>query len=178
VPTLSSAAAGDTGRDDASPHGRWRVTSGRQDPDAVARLLGLLPTWFGIPESNAEYVESARELATYLATPDTDPAAAPAGVLLARRHFPGAAEIHLMAVDPSLHRRGVGRALVRALEADLTADGVGLLQVKTLGPSHPDAGYKLTRQFYASMGFQPLEEMRDVWGPASPCLIMVKLLQS
>jgi ribosomal protein S18 acetylase RimI-like enzyme len=44
------------------------------------------------------------------------------GVLLARRHFPGAAEIHLMAVDPGWHRRGIGRALVAALEADLIAD--------------------------------------------------------
>jgi ribosomal protein S18 acetylase RimI-like enzyme len=59
----------------------------------------------------------------------------PVGVLLATRHFPSAAEIHLLAVDPSLHRRGVGRALVAALEADLIADGVKFLQVKTLGPA-------------------------------------------
>lgn len=65
---------------------------------------------------------------------------------------------------------------MHALEADLTADGVELLQVKTLGASHPDAGYKLTRQFYAAMGFQPLEEMIGVWGPQNPCLIMVKRL--
>jgi hypothetical protein len=30
----------------------------------------------------------------------------PAGVLLASRHFPRAAEIYLMAVDPAVHRRG------------------------------------------------------------------------
>ena len=62
----------------------------------------------------------------------------PVGVLLASRHFPGAAEIYLMAVDPSVHRRGVGRALVEALEHDLAAERVRLLQVKTLGPSDPD----------------------------------------
>jgi ribosomal protein S18 acetylase RimI-like enzyme len=165
-------------RHGASSNRRWRVTSGRQDPGAVARLLGLLPTWFGIPESNAAYVQSARELPTYLARPDDDAAAEPGGVLLASRHFPGAAEIHLLAVDPGLHRRGVGRALVRAFEADLAADGVGLLQVKTLGPSHPDPGYKMTRLFYAGMGFQPLEEIHGLWGPANPCLIMVKLLEA
>jgi GNAT superfamily N-acetyltransferase len=68
-----------------------------------------------------------------------------------------------MAVEPAVHRLGIGRALVQALEADLAADGVQLLQVKTLGPSRPDAGYDQTRRFYASMGFLPLEEIGDLW---------------
>lgn len=100
----------------------------------------------------------------------------PAGVLLASRHFPTAAEIYLMAVERSLHRCGVGRALVEALEADLVVAQVGLLQVKTLGPSHPDPGYGQTRRFYHRMGFQPLEEIHDLW-PENPCLVMVKVLQ-
>lgn len=112
---------------------------------------------------------------TYLAHPVGRRSRQPVGVLLAARHFPGAAEIHLMAVTRSLHRRGVGRALVEALERDLIADGVGLLQVKTLGPSHPDPGYVKTRQFYEAMGFARLEENHDLW-PANPCLIMIKIL--
>jgi hypothetical protein len=132
----------------------WRVTTGMQDPLTVERLLGKLPTWFGIPASNAGYVAAARELPTYLAWADQPGQAAsqPTGVLLAKRHFPEAAEIHLLAVDSALHRRGAGRALIQELEADLIADGVQFLQVKTLGPSHPDAGYQLTRQFYIGMG--------------------------
>jgi ribosomal protein S18 acetylase RimI-like enzyme len=96
-------------------------------------------------------------------------------VLLAERHFPHAAEIHLMAVDPARHRQGAGRALVAALEADLAADGVRFLQVKTLGPSRPDEGYARTRRFYAGVGFEPLEEIPDLW-PGNPCLIMIKTL--
>lgn len=143
----------------------------------------MLPQWFGIEASNQGYVRSAAELPTYLAWPSRGTAAAtadsdrPVGVLLANRHFAQAAEIHFMAVDPAAHRRGVGRALVEALQADLIADGVELLQVKTLGPSHPDPGYAMTRQFYAGMGFQPLEESPDLW-PGNPCLIMVKVLRS
>ncbi len=160
----------------ADPGKRWLVTSGQQDPDTVARLLGLLPTWFGIPASNEEYLRSARHLPTYLARPAQSPSADPVGALLALRHFQQAAEIYLMMVQPDLHRRGVGRALVRALEADLVADGCAVLQVKTQGPSHPDAGYALTRKFYAAVGFKPLEERTDIWGPKNPCLIMVKAL--
>lgn len=72
-----------------------------------------------------------------------------------------------------MHRQGIGRELVGALEDDLIADGVELLQVKTLGPSHPDVGYSRTRQFYTSVGFRPLEEVQGLW-PDDPCLIMVK----
>jgi ribosomal protein S18 acetylase RimI-like enzyme len=98
-------------------------------------------------------------------------------VLLADRHFPQAAEIYLMAVDPAVHRRGAGRALVAALEADLIADGVEFLQVKTLGPSFQDVGYERTRRFYAAVGFQPLEEIHGLW-PENPCLIMIKCLHA
>jgi ribosomal protein S18 acetylase RimI-like enzyme len=142
----------------------------------VARLLGLLPTWFGIPASNDQYIRDAAEMPTYLARPTAEPSADPVGVLLVRRHFPAAAEIHLMAVQPDLHRHGVGRALVGAVEADLVADGCAVLQVKTQGPSHPDAGYALTRLFYTAVGFIPVEERTDIWGPQNPCLIMVKPL--
>jgi ribosomal protein S18 acetylase RimI-like enzyme len=160
----------------------WVVTSGEVAPAVVERLLQSLPGWFGIDAANAAYVEAARELPTYLARAaanDGRNAAAapePAGVLLARRHFQQSAEIHLMAVDPDLHRRGVGRALVAALEADLISDGCQFLQVKTLGPSDSDPGYALTRRFYTSLGFRPLEERADIWGPQNPCLIMVKAL--
>ncbi len=79
---------------------------------------------------------------------------APVGVLLAARHFPESAEIYLMAVEPAMHRRGIGGALIEALEADLVADGVELLQVKTLGLSQVDASYDQTRRFYSRMGFR------------------------
>jgi ribosomal protein S18 acetylase RimI-like enzyme len=158
----------------------WIVTSGQQDPQTVDRLLRLLPEWFGIESSIGGYVEAAAHLPTYLAWPAGDIAAPDAerqavGVLLAARHFPAAAEIYLLAVDPATHRLGVGRALVEAFERDLVADGVRLMQVKTLGPSDPDAGYRRTRLFYEGMGFEPLEEIAGLW-PENPCLIMLKVL--
>jgi GNAT superfamily N-acetyltransferase len=168
----------DSGREE-SP---WIVTTGEQAPEAVAALLATVPEWFGIESSNQAYVESARHLPTYLARPRYPEGLAPraevpdpAGVLLATRHFPGAAEIHLMAVARSEHRHGVGRALITALERDLAADGVSLLQVKTSGPSFPDPGYAKTRLFYEAMGFAPLEELYGLWD-TNPCLIMVKVL--
>jgi GNAT superfamily N-acetyltransferase len=155
----------------------WRVTSGEPGPGAVERLLRMLPGWFGIESSVLDYIADARTRPAYLAWPGGQQGAEAAGVLLATRHFPASAEIHLMAVDPSWHRRGAGRALVAALESDLAADGVEFLQVKTQGPGRPDAGYAKTRQFYASVGFQPLEEIYGLW-PGLPCLIMIKSLRT
>jgi ribosomal protein S18 acetylase RimI-like enzyme len=136
----------------------------------TARLLDLLPAWFGIPESNSEYARLAGEvLPGYVAGDGV-------GVLLVRRHFPESAEIHLLAVDPACHRQGVGRALVAALVADLVADGCRLLQVKTLGPSHPDEGYARTREFYRAVGFLPVQELTGIWSPDNPCLVMLRPL--
>ena len=159
----------------------WRVSSVGYAPQTVERLLRALPQWFGIESSNAAYVEVARRLPACLAWPATAPSGpdsdrGAAGVLLLERHFPGAAEICLLAVDPAYHRQGAGRALVAAAEAGLVADGVEFLQVKTLGPSNPDEGYQGTRKFYAAVGFTPLEELHGVWDPENPCLIMIKHL--
>ena len=155
----------------------WRVASGEPAPDAVERLLRMLPGWFGIESSVHEYIADARTWPAYQAWPDGQRAAQPSGVLLAARHFPASAEIHLMAVDPAWHRRGAGRALVATLEADLVAAGVEFLQVKTQGPGRPDAGYEKTRQFYRGVGFRPLEEIHGIW-PGIPCLIMIKSLRT
>lgn len=142
------------------------------DPDTAERLLRLLPQWFGIESAVVEYVVDARTLPTYLATVDDAP---PVGLMLVRRHFPGAAEVQLIAVHPDRHREGVGRRLLAAAENDLAADGVRLLQVKTLGPSRADQGYERTRRFYLGTGFLPVEEFADLW-PGNPCLLMVKPL--
>jgi GNAT superfamily N-acetyltransferase len=162
-----------SGVDDTAAYQISRVAGSADLAATTKRLLGLLPSWFGIPQANAAYVEAATRLPGLAARSGTEPE--PIGVLLYRRHFPEAAEVHLMAVAPSWHRRGVGRALVATVVADLSTDGCRLLQVKTLGATHPDQGYARTRAFYHAVGFLPLEETNDLW-PGNPCLIMVKWL--
>jgi ribosomal protein S18 acetylase RimI-like enzyme len=144
------------------------------DPEAVERLLLALPEWFGIEESVEEYVRDARTKQTYLATND---AGEVLGALVVSRHFPGSAEMHLLAIDPRHHRQGIGRRLAQAFEHDMRADGVRLLEVKTQGPSRPDEHYAATLEFYTALGYEPLEEIHDYW-PDNPCLILVKVLAS
>ena len=139
-------------------------------PQEVARLLATVPEWFGQAESNEEYIEAASSKETWTVR---DESGAVLGVTLVDRHYEHIAEVHLMVVDRRAHGTGVGTAMMNAIEADARARGVRLLEVKTLGASHPDAGYARTRHFYERCGFLPLEET-DLWGPQTPCLIMVK----
>ena len=150
----------------------WHVAQDSHVPEDVARLLGTVPEWFGQPEANAEYIAAAGAKETWAVR---DPSGQVIGVTLVDRHFPHMAEIHLMVVDRRFHGRGVGPARMAAVGSDLRARGGRLLQVKTLGASHPDAGYALTRRFYETQGFLPLEET-DLWGEGTPCLFMVKPL--
>jgi ribosomal protein S18 acetylase RimI-like enzyme len=138
----------------------------------VERLLRGLPEWFGLEQPILDYIEAARAL------PNTTAAVADeiVGACLVRHHTPVASEIELLAVRRDLHRHGIGRMLLRRVEADLRATGVKLLQVKTFGPSGSSVEYERTRAFYAAVGFVPLEERTDIWGPANPCLISVKAL--
>ena len=161
-----AAGVGDEDLHDPS----WEAAKDHAVPGDVARLLATVPEWFGQPESNAEYIEAARTKETWTVR-DRDGVVV--GVTLVDRHFPTTAEIHLTVVDRAAHGSGVGTAMLAAIEADAITRGVHLLEVKTLGPSHPDAGYALTRQFYEKRGFLPVEETA-LWGEGTPCLIMVK----
>ena len=98
------------------------------------------------------------------------------GILTILAHGRYAAEVSVMGVLPELHRRGIGRKMLRHTEAGLAASGVEFLQVKTSSASKPDVGYDKTRDFYLACGFRPLEEFPELWGAENPALLMVKAL--
>jgi ribosomal protein S18 acetylase RimI-like enzyme len=142
------------------------------DRPACAALLARLPEWFGIPESNARYLAELGTLPSFVAASD----GAIAGFASLRRHFPESGEIEVLAVEPALHRRGVGGQLVARLERELAAAGGRVLHVKTLGPSEPYEPYARTRAFYRARGFLPVFESDALWGPENPTLVLVKVL--
>ncbi len=135
-------------------------------------ILRALPQWFGVEAAIVQYVRQIDALPTFVASLG----GAPVGFLTLKRHFASAAEIYVMGVRVEAHRQGVGRALVQRAEAYLRQEQVVYLQVKTLGPSHPDPDYAQTRAFYTALGFAPLEEFRQFWNDENPCLLMVKHL--
>jgi GNAT superfamily N-acetyltransferase len=122
-----------------------------------ARILADLPEYFGLEDSNAAYACSADTLPSFVGAVD----GRDVGLLLLAQTSDVAVELHLIAVLREFHRVGLG---------------VHWFHVKTLAPRDPDSGYARTRAFYAAMGFEPLEEIVQVWGPDNPCLLLVKRL--
>jgi ribosomal protein S18 acetylase RimI-like enzyme len=135
-------------------------------------ILATVPHWFGFPEANDEYRRVADRSPTLVARDD----AAAHGFLTIVRHSPHAAELHVVAVRPELHRSGIGRSLVSAAEDRLRSAGVEYLQVKTLSASAADEPYLRTLAFYSSLGFRVLEEMPSLWGPDNPAVLLIKRL--
>lgn len=138
----------------------------------AATILRALPEWFGIEEATQSYIKDAGENPTLLALSDNQPV----GFLTLLQHSPSAAEIYVMGVLPTYHRKGIGRRLIEAAEQHLRTTNTTFLQVKTLSDKHPDEGYKRTRAFYQAMGFVLLEEFPDLWGPTNPCWQLIKTL--
>ena len=135
-------------------------------------ILRALPDWFGIETALVDYARAADELPTFIAEEDERIVA----FVTLKPTSAFAMELHVMGVLPAWHRQGIGRALVERAAVHARAEGAAFLHVKTLAASDPDPGYAATRRFYEAMGFVPLEELPQVWGPENPCLIMVRAL--
>ena len=140
--------------------------------DVCEPILRSLPDWFGIESSILQYLKDMETMPTLMAGANGKVA----GFLTIKKHNDYSAEVHVIAVRPEMHRRGVGKQLLQRAEEILCRDGVEYLQVKTRGPSQPDEHYERTRTFYLAMGFRPLEEFPDIWDKDNPCLVMVKKL--
>jgi GNAT superfamily N-acetyltransferase len=132
-------------------------------------ILAELPEWFGIPEANADYATYAEREPTWVAEEGGDVV----GVMTLVDQGFSAIDIHLLAVRRNAHRRGVGKVLIDQAVFETCALGRPYLTVKTRGPSLPYEPYDRTRTFYLAVGFEPLEEFTEIWGPENPCLIMI-----
>jgi ribosomal protein S18 acetylase RimI-like enzyme len=137
-----------------------------------AELLATVPHWFGMTDANERYQRVADRCPTLIAL-DNGRAV---GFLTVVRHSPHAAELHVMAVRPELHRNGIGRMLVAAAEDRLRSDGVEYLQVKTLSASAGDELYLGTLAFYTALDFRVLEEMPSLWDADNPAVVLIKRL--
>jgi ribosomal protein S18 acetylase RimI-like enzyme len=125
-----------------------------EDPAASRRMLealtARLPEWFAQPDSNRHYAEQAEALEAWTARTD----GTTRGLLLLKRHSTVSAEIYWLGVDPDHHRRGIGHALVGAIERQLRQEGLKYLFVMTLHPDDPHEPYRRTRAFYQRLGFE------------------------
>lgn len=175
-PTLAGLVhllPGDTSTGSVSPRLTLRKYAAT-DATACRELMLGLNDWFAISTATEAYLADLPRLPTWVASLGDDPAAIGFVSVTApqRRAF----EIHVLAVAREHHRQGIGRALLQHAEHWSRQQGARYLQVKTLGPSHPDAAYRNTRTFYQSLDYEPLLETEKLWGVGNPALLLVKAL--
>lgn len=155
---------------DSGAYRAEQLHDSREKSAAAVEILEQLPGWFENEQARGKYAADCENQAVFCARKDGKAA----GFLAAKRLSDRAAEIAVMGVAPHMHREGIGRALFWRCAAWCWQNGIGYLQVKTLGESNPDAGYAKTRAFYQKMGFAPLECFDEIWGEEKPCQILVR----
>lgn len=138
--------------------------------DITDIILHQLPNWFGIEESTQEYIKGVKGKVFYAVYDGNDVV----GFICLKMNNPYTAEIYVMGILEQYHRHGIGRNLVNIAEQYIKENLYKFFMVKTLGESSDDESYRRTRTFYRSVGFHPLEEIKEIWGEENPCLIMVK----
>jgi aminoglycoside 6'-N-acetyltransferase I len=143
--------------------------------------------------------EAEAETASFLAGPERFALAAIDGAAVrgwvgAVRGYSHALELHPLVVDPLWQRKGIGRALVAALEARAVAEGYLTVHLGTddeVGGTSlfdvdlfPDALAKLARIepsasghpffFYRRLGYEPVGLLPDANGFGKPDIYMAK----
>ncbi|MEY1555242.1 GNAT family N-acetyltransferase [Yoonia sp. R2331] len=131
-------------------------------------ILATLPDWFGPRDIYQDYLEDVQDRPAFAASLD----GSDQGIMALTQTSAAAVDIHLMAVAPAAHGKGLGHAMVGEAQTFARDRGAAFLTVKTLGPSRDNAAYALTRAFYRRQGFEPVEEFIDFWGEGYPMLLL------
>lgn len=101
------------------------------------------------------------------------------GFTVVDRRSPGAAEILWMAVESSRRGRGAGTRLLDDVLETLAAEGVSLVEVKTLDEAAGYEPYEATRAFWERRGFVQIDTIDPLpgWQPGNPSAFYVAALR-
>jgi ribosomal protein S18 acetylase RimI-like enzyme len=142
-------------------------------PAAVAIVRGL-PDYF----TDDVPAKVERDAADHEAWVITD-AGTVAGFAVAARKSPGGAEILWIAIDAARRGRGLGTRLLGHVLEHLGADGVSVVEAKTLDRSSGYRPYEATRAFWERNGFVQVDVIDPLpgWQPGNPAAIYVAALR-
>ena len=147
------------------------------DVDACVAVLVGLPDHF-TPDTHDQLRHAMSVHPAWVATAtDSDPGVGEVvGVVVAERRYERSAEITFAAVRPERHGHGVGTALVERAITDLRADGVEIVEAKTLDASSGYEPYIATRAFWEARGFVQIDCIDPLpgWQPGNPSAIYVR----
>ena len=120
-------------------------------PERVARDLGVHHGWVVTEEGNV------------------------VGFVIVDRRSTQAAEILWIAVQADRRHRGLGTGLLEHVLEELGAEGVKLVEAKTLDGSVTYEPYRMTRAFWERHGFVQVDTIDPLpgWQPGNPAAVYV-----
>ena len=144
------------------------------DAPAVAAIIRGLPDYF----TDDVPARAERDAAAHQAWVITDSGTV-AGFTIAARKSPGGAEILWIAVDAARRGRGHGTRLLGRVLDYLGADGISVVEAKTLDRSSGYRPYEATRAFWERNGFVHVDTIDPLpgWEPGNPAAIYVAALR-
>ncbi len=137
-------------------------------------IIRGLPDYFtdDVPEKAAR--DAARDEAWVLTDSGTV-----VGIAIAARKSPGGAEILWLAVAAARRGRGHGTRLLGHVLNYLAAEGISVVEAKTLDRSSGYTPYEATRAFWERNGFVHIDTIDPLpdWPPGNPAAIYVAALR-
>ena len=149
------------------------ATSG--DVDACVAIVRGLPEYFS-PDVPDKVRADLRRHAGWVAVR----ADQVVGFAVVERRGASAAELLWAAVDAAARGQGIGGHLLTDVLRDLRADGVHVVEVKTLDATAKYEPYEATRAFWHRMGFIQIDTIDPLpgWNPGNPAAIYVAALDA
>lgn len=115
-----------------------------------------LPQYFGLAECNENYAQGVKENTNFALSVNGEWV----GLLSLSFPYTKAGQIYWMGILNQYHHQGLGRLLIKEACIFAQNQGAKLLTVETLSPTVVDENYSKTFNFYKSLGFEPLFDMK------------------
>lgn len=120
------------------------------------KITADLPEYFGLPDANEHYAVGVRSRTNFSAKIDEKYI----GLISIDFPYPKNCNIYWMAVLRDFQRQGVGHRLIEDACKFAKENGATMITVETLAPFESDENYLKTYQFYQSVGFLPLLNLK------------------
>ena len=115
-----------------------------------------LPEYFGLPEANENYALGVKTYINFAAKKNGDYV----GLISINFPYPNNANIYWMVVLRDFHRQTIGGQLIDTTCQFARKHGAKTVTVETLSPTEKEENYSMTYQFYQSVGFNPLFNLK------------------
>lgn len=115
-----------------------------------------LPEYFGLPEVNEHYAVGVRSRLNLAARVGEEYV----GLISIDFPYPENANIYWMGILRDYHRAGIGKILSYEAFKQAKNRGAKTISIETLSPEEADENYLKTYNFYRSLGFAPLFNLK------------------